>query len=211
MKIETPDTSHLRQPQYQEVYEPAEDSYLLLDALEQELALLPQPQIVVEIGCGSGIISSAICSCFPFATVIATDLNPSACEATLVTAKNNKNVNLEVVKTDFLTCLSDQIKGKVDILVCNPPYVATDTSELGSQGIAASWAGGNLGLHLTRRIVEKLHEILSSDGVSYLVLEQCNKPDQFVEEVKQKYKMNCEYVIRRRAGREFLSVIKVTR
>jgi len=211
MKIETPDTSHLKQLEYEEVYEPAEDSYLLLDALEQELGLLPSPQIAVEIGCGSGIISSAICSSFPFATVIATDINPSACKATLVTAVNNKNPNLQVVRTDFLTCLSDQIKGKVDLLVCNPPYVATDINELGSQGIAASWAGGNHGLDLTRRVVEKLNELLSCNGVSYLVLEQCNKPEQFVEEIRQRYQMNCEYVIRRRAGREFLSVIKVTR
>ena len=58
MMIPTPLTHHL---DFENIYEPAEDSFLLLDALEQDLVYISQtlkPTICVEIGSGSGIISS---------------------------------------------------------------------------------------------------------------------------------------------------------
>ncbi len=41
-RLETPDTGHLAEEQFSSVYEPAEDSFLLLDSLELELARLRQ-------------------------------------------------------------------------------------------------------------------------------------------------------------------------
>lgn len=52
--IPTPDISHLKAKDYEHVYEPAEDTFALLDALEQDADQLKtsKPRICLEIGSG---------------------------------------------------------------------------------------------------------------------------------------------------------------
>ncbi|CAK7225627.1 S-adenosylmethionine-dependent methyltransferase [Sporothrix bragantina] len=99
--LPTPDTSHVP---YSRVYEPAEDSFLMLDtlALPAETAFLTQrfgdartaPPLVVEIGSGSGVVLAFVAaqavhlfgpSGYPLA--LAVDVNEFACAATRETAK----------------------------------------------------------------------------------------------------------------------------
>ncbi|EJW72780.1 hypothetical protein WUBG_16311 [Wuchereria bancrofti] len=57
---------HITDEQKDSVYEPAEDTFLLLDALEKDREALGQlePNVVVEIGSGSGIIRYFVSSYF---------------------------------------------------------------------------------------------------------------------------------------------------
>lgn len=50
--IPTPDLSHLTRADYDLVYEPAEDTFILLDALEQDADELKRlrPSICLEVG-----------------------------------------------------------------------------------------------------------------------------------------------------------------
>lgn len=64
------------------VYEPAEDTFLMLDALEEELNYLTNltPATVLEIGPGSGVLIAAVSSFFKSqAFCWAIDINPDAC------------------------------------------------------------------------------------------------------------------------------------
>ncbi len=78
------------------VYEPAEDSFLVMTALENDRAYInaniARFPNVVEIGTGSGIILSYaynILNRTP-ATYIATDINPHAARAAMQTFKHNQ-------------------------------------------------------------------------------------------------------------------------
>ena len=117
---------------------------------------------------------------------------------------------VEVVRTRTVQCLEERLHHTVDILLCNPPYVATQTEETGSKGLAAAWAGGEEGMDVTRQVIDSLEELLSPSGVAYIVLEQCNQPAS-VRQYVGTLGFTCTTVIERRAGREHLSVIKISR
>lgn len=61
---------------------------------------------------------------------------------------------MEVVVTDFTSGLD--LNGKVDILLFNPPYVPTESSEIFGTGIEASWAGGVDGREVINRFLLSL-------------------------------------------------------
>lgn len=75
----------------------AEDTFILLDALEKDaLELMAlKPALVVEIGPGSGVVSSFLARLLqgegqrPTALSLAVDLNPEACVTTKATGKLN--------------------------------------------------------------------------------------------------------------------------
>lgn len=74
------------------VYEPSEDTFLLLDALESDLEniIASKPRMVLEIGCGSGVVITAIASVVKDCHYIAVDINPNACNVMKNTAEMNK-------------------------------------------------------------------------------------------------------------------------
>ena len=140
MKIKTPITDHV---DFDQVYEPAEDSFLLLDALEKDLEIMsnqdneqkksPPPVFCLEIGSGSGIISTGLASVLPNSMIFACDINPHACLASQKTSEINQTAeNQSIIRMDFLNFFPF-CDGIIDLLVCNPPYVATSDDELGKK------------------------------------------------------------------------------
>ncbi|CAD6445710.1 ec911ed2-472e-41a6-9e42-38930c00028f-CDS [Sclerotinia trifoliorum] len=145
--LPTPDTSHVS---FDRIYEPAEDSFLLLDALssasekkflQQRFPQNEQPSIspspfVVEIGTGSGVVLSFVHAhariIFGRADILTAgvDVNRYACQATQETVKvaereqNSQGLShgsyLGNVVGNLGTCLKP---GMVDVLIFNPPYV----------------------------------------------------------------------------------------
>jgi release factor glutamine methyltransferase len=150
--LPTPSTSHV---DYSHIYEPAEDSYLLLDTLSStsEKAFFQErfatsskdgrssPSLsILEVGTGSGVVLAfAIANA---ATIfgrtdvgaLGIDMNPFACVATAKTSnlaiKDVRAANRDTTGI-FMDSLGSDLTaalrpGSIDVLIFNPPYVPTE-------------------------------------------------------------------------------------
>ncbi|KAJ1852919.1 HemK methyltransferase member 2 [Coemansia sp. RSA 1822] len=213
MGLATPDTSHISRPEYATVYEPAEDTYLLLDALEADRTSLvaQRPTICVEIGSGSGCVSSflsTVLSPSP-SLIISTDINPAATRATRETTLEQRGV-FEQCQTRFVQAFGDRLNNSVDVLVFNPPYVVTPNEEIDVTEEASAWAGGDCGRKVLDMLLPQIPELLSPSGRFYLITIEENKPNEIIEFLQLRGLVGTR-VMERRAGREHLSVLKFTR
>lgn len=229
--METPSYSHLTAEDYDHVYPPSEDSFLLLDALELELPYLKEkkPLISLEIGPGSGIIISALSKYLGYqsSAFFAVDINKFACDATWRTSKAN-NVNLEVINMDLLAAFQPN---SIDLLVFNPPYVPTPTDDEASdipeqrkfydkdaedvystrdKMLIKSWAGGAGGCEIINRVISNLSEILAPDGVFYLLIIKENNPEKITKDLRMKGFQAVQIIDRKIRG-EHLIVLKISK
>lgn len=178
-KCKLPDLSHLSSSDYQNVYEPSDDTFLLVDALAAEAthaaetAEARQPLLCVEVGSGSGTVVTHLGLLSRQASegsfrrsvaLMATDLNPLAAAATAVTAAAN-GVTVHVIQMDLLSAMRP---GCIDMIVFNPPYVPTSEEEClegaAARDISAAWAGGPRGRLILDRLLPELPSLLSPTG-----------------------------------------------
>ncbi|MED6267838.1 HemK methyltransferase member 2 [Characodon lateralis] len=208
----TPVYSHAGRGSFQDVYEPAEDSFLLIDALEKdaERLLHLSPCVCLEVGSGSGVVSAFLASVVgPSALYLCTDVNPAAAQCTARTASCNC-VSLQPVITDLVESFLPRLCGKVDVLLFNPPYVVTPSEEVGSRGIEAAWAGGERGREVTDRFLPLVAQLLSSEGLCYLITIAENNPEEIIGLLSQSG-LEGESCLSTRAGNERLSVLRFHR
>ncbi|XP_038153067.1 methyltransferase N6AMT1 isoform X1 [Cyprinodon tularosa] len=208
----TPLYSHAGRGSFQDVYEPAEDSFLLIDALEKdaERLLHMSPCVCLEVGCGSGVVSAFLASVVgPSALYLCTDVNLAAAQCTATTASCNR-ISLQPVITDLVDSLLPRLCGKVDVLLFNPPYVVTPSEEVGSRGIEAAWAGGERGREVTDRFLPLVAQLLSTKGLFYLITIAENNPEEIIGLLGQ-CGLEGGACLSTRAGNERLSVLRFHR
>ncbi|KAJ9083784.1 HemK methyltransferase member 2, variant 2 [Entomophthora muscae] len=221
-----------------QVYEPAEDTFALLDCLEEDSKTwAASPKICLEVGCGTGMALAFLGKLLSKSTgadgvkrsqacplLLATDLNPYAAITASSTLKQNQ-LSGDIIQCDLVGPLMARLSGKIDILLFNPPYVPTESDEVYKGGqleqdtsggvckeaIAASWAGGIDGREVIDRLLPLLPSLLSPDGMAYLVTVNENKPHEIADDIASFLGLKGEIKLIRRAGRERLHIVKLFR
>jgi release factor glutamine methyltransferase len=187
-----------------EVYDPAEDTFLLIDAIN-----IKKNESVLEIGTGCGIIALD-CACRG-ANVICTDINPYAVDLARENYSRNNSIikgNFEVRKGDLFTPIKDD--EEFGIIIFNPPYLPTKKDELidesGWFDIATN--GGIDGLKFTKQYIDNLDNFLIEDGSAYFVFSSLSN-----RKILENYidKRNFDFIVasKMRFNDEMLSIYKI--
>lgn len=131
------------------------------------------PAIVVDLGTGSGAIALSIAAERTHTAVWATDASPDALDiarANLAgTGRPGRRVQL--VQGDWFGALPDHLRGRVDVVVSNPPYVAADEplpAVVRDWEPASALVPGPSGLEAYEQIIPAAREWLTSTGVVVL-------------------------------------------
>lgn len=138
-----------------------------IDALMENPSPAP---IAIDLGTGSGAIALAMATEVPHARVHAVERSP---QAHAWAARNVADVpNLTLVLGDLATAF-DELRGLVDVVISNPPYVPDDAvprdPEVRLHDPEQALYGGPDGLDVVRVISRRVQELLRPGGL--LVLE----------------------------------------
>lgn len=137
-----------------EVYPPSDDSILFIESLD-----VKEGERILEIGCGSGVVSihCARNGC----AVTCGDINPKAVELTRINSEANR-VTLDIRETDVYSNIDERF----DTILFNLPYLPVDEDGL----LAKSWSGGPDGLGPLPELLEGAPEHLNEDGRVVVVI-----------------------------------------
>lgn len=134
------------------------------ELLVREAALLAAPgAVVVDLCCGCGALGVALASLVPDVELVAADVSEAAVRCA------RRNVTGRVYQGDLFDALPESLRGRVDILLANVPYVPTEAiatmpPEARDHEPTAALDGGADGLAVFRRVAAAAPEWLAPGG-----------------------------------------------
>ncbi|MEU6350844.1 putative protein N(5)-glutamine methyltransferase [Streptomyces sp. NPDC047072] len=134
--------------------------------VEQALAQAPDASVVVDLCCGSGAVGAALADALGPVELHAADIDPAAVECA---RRNIARAGGHAHTGDLFKALPDALRGRVDILAANVPYVPTDEvgllpAEARDHEPLVALDGGTDGLDILRRVADEATDWLSPGG-----------------------------------------------
>ncbi|WP_435194198.1 HemK2/MTQ2 family protein methyltransferase [Natronomonas sp. EA1] len=131
------------------VYQPAEDSGLLASAARERVG---SDDRVLDVGTGSGWVAQRVAE--TGAEVVASDVNPHACEQA-------RERGVPVVRAD----LTEPFRtGSFDWVLFNPPYLPLDEEAFRDDWMEVALTGGETGREVIEPFLEGVGRVLAPGG-----------------------------------------------
>ena len=138
----------------------------VLIAVDERMENRDTPLSLIDVGCGSGAIGLSLKLEEPSLKVVLGDISAPALK---VAEKNAKDLGAEVsfVEGDMLEPFIEA-GVKVDVLVCNPPYIPSEQEmEASVKDFEPNVAlfGGNDGLYFYKKVFDSCEKILNPNAL----------------------------------------------
>ncbi|MFJ7999622.1 putative protein N(5)-glutamine methyltransferase [Streptomyces sp. NPDC096310] len=133
--------------------------------VDRAAALAPPGAVVVDLCCGSGALGAALAAELDGAELYAADIDPAAVRC----ARRNVPAGARVYEGDLYAPLPAALRGRVDILLANVPYVPTEEvgllpPEARIHEARVALDGGEDGLDVLRRVTAGAPGWLAAGG-----------------------------------------------
>lgn len=192
---------------------PRPETEILVETALSILKSLPQKEFtVLDIGTGSGNIAIALAKLVSNVRVTAVDFSQPALDLALLNAKMNAVENkIQFIQSDLFTALKkDFSQTKFDLIVSNPPYIATrGLSSLPMEvqkEPRAALDGGIDGLEFYRRILQEANNFLKTKGC--LILEIGESQKQSLECLLQNFLLKKIEFLKDLSGRDRILLVE---
>ncbi|WP_327347779.1 putative protein N(5)-glutamine methyltransferase [Streptomyces europaeiscabiei] len=134
--------------------------------VETALATVWGASVVVDLCCGSGAVGAALAASLEAAELHAADIDPTAVRCA---RRNIAPHDGQAHEGDLFAALPARLRGRVDILAANVPYVPTGEvpllpSEARDHEPLVALDGGRDGLDVLRRVAAEASEWLAPGG-----------------------------------------------
>lgn len=128
--------------------------------------LAPPRPVVVDLCCGSGALGAALATGLPGTELHAADIDPAAVRCA---RRNVRPFGGRVYEGDLYEPLPGELRGRVDVLLANVPYVPTGEigllpAEAREYEARVALDGGADGLDVLRRVAARAGEWLAPGG-----------------------------------------------
>ncbi|QIB74883.1 methyltransferase [Halogeometricum borinquense] len=187
------------------VYQPAEDSALLAEAVVDHAR-----GRFLEVGTGSGWVAEQAARKADVDCVVASDVNPHACESARKRGEKLRaegHLGIEAVRANLVDPFRD---GSFDTVAFNPPYLPTDPDNEWDDWMEHALSGGESGRKFLNPFVDEVGRVLTDGGRVLLLVSSLTGFDEVTERVESRG-FDYETVVQESYPFETLSVLQLTK
>src|SRR4051812_3377978 len=153
------------------VFIPRPETEVLVDHALAAIADVAEP-VVVDVGTGTGAVALAIADERRDARVIAIDVSPDAVTLARENASRS-GLDVTVIEGDVLEPVDDELRGRVDLVVSNPPYVPRSALEDLPPEVRAESELALIGdVDTVRRLAALAFEVVRRNGAFAVEIEE---------------------------------------